>query len=238
MGTFYICPTPIGNLNDISTRLVQVLSEVEIIYAEDTRVAKKLLSHLNQKKEVRSYFKGNEVKKIDENVFKIANKTTGEYGSGGMLTKIEAAKICGLAGCKMVISSGLILNPLKHINLSKECTWFLPEISKLDARKKWIASSVSPKGELMIDNGAIIALKKGKSLLAAGIKNIKGNFDKGDHIKIVDEKNFELGRGLSSFSSEEIGKIKGQHSDKINKILGYKTKSEVVHKDDMVGFSK
>ena len=179
-----------------------------------------------------------EVKKIDENVFKIANKTTGEYGSGGMLTKIEAAKICGLAGCKMVISSGLILNPLKHINLSKECTWFLPEISKLDARKKWIASSVSPKGELMIDNGAIIALKKGKSLLAAGIKNIKGNFDKGDHIKIVDEKNFELGRGLSSFSSEEISKIKGQHSDKINKILGYKTKSEVVHKDDMVGFSK
>ena len=179
-----------------------------------------------------------EVKKIDENVFKIANKTTGEYGSGGMLTKIEAAKICGLSGCKMVISSGLILNPLKHINLSKECTWFLPEISKLDARKKWIASSVSPKGELMIDNGAIIALKKGKSLLAAGIKNIKGNFDKGDHIKIVDEKNFELGRGLSSFSSEEISKIKGQHSDKINKILGYKTKSEVVHKDDMVGFSK
>ena len=66
MGTFYICPTPIGNLNDISTRLVQVLSEVDIIYAEDTRIAKKLLSHLNQKKEVRSYFKGNEVKKIDE----------------------------------------------------------------------------------------------------------------------------------------------------------------------------
>ena len=175
---------------------------------------------------------------MKKDTFKIANKTTGEYGSGGMLTKIEAAKICGLAGCKMVISSGLILNPLKHINLSKECTWFLPEISKLDARKKWIASSVSPKGELMIDNGAIIALKKGKSLLAAGIKNIKGNFDKGDHIKIVDEKNFELGRGLSSFSSEEISKIKGQHSDKINKILGYKTKSEVVHKDDMVGFSK
>ena len=76
----------------------------------------------------------------------------------------------------MVISSGLILNPLKHINLSKECTWFLPEISKLDARKKWIASSVSPKGELIIDNGAIIALKKGKSLLAAGIKNIKGKY--------------------------------------------------------------
>ena len=66
MGTFYICPTPIGNLNDISTRLVQVLSDVDIVYAEDTRVAKKLLSHLNQKKEVRSYFKGNEVKKIDE----------------------------------------------------------------------------------------------------------------------------------------------------------------------------
>jgi len=175
-----------------------------------------------------------EVKKIDENVFKIANKTTGEYGSGGMLTKIEAAKICGLAGCKMVISSGLILNPLKHINLSKECTWFLPEISKLDARKKWIASSVSPKGELMIDNGAIIALKKGKSLLAAGIKSINGKFNKGDHVKILDKNMNEHARGLSSFNSDEILRIKGHHSSKISEILGYISKSEVIHKDDMV----
>ena len=104
--------------------------------------------------------------------------------------------------------------------------------------KKWIISSIAPKGEIIIDDGAKKALQSGKSLLAAGIKKISGKFNKGDHIKIVDEKNFELGRGLSSFSSEEISKIKGQHSDKINKILGYKTKSEVVHKDDMVEFSK
>ena len=110
----------------------------------------------------------------------------------------------------------------------------MPKVSKLHARKKWIISSVSPKGELIIDDGAIKALTKGKSLLAAGIKNVNGKFNKGDHIKILDKNMKEYARGLSSFSSDEISKIKGQHSNKINDLLGYITKSEVVHKDDMV----
>ena len=106
--------------------------------------------------------------------------------------------------------------------------------SKLDARKKWIISSVSPKGELIIDEGAIEALKKGKSLLAAGIKKVNGKFNKGDHIKILDKNMKEYARGLSSFTSDEILKIKGQHSNKIHELLGYISKSEVIHKDDMV----
>ena len=93
---------------------------------------------------------------------------------------------------------------------------------------------MSPKGELIIDEGAIAALKKGKSLLAAGIKEINGNFQKGDHIKIIDKNFREHARGLSSFSSDEILKIKGKHSNKIKDLLGYVAKSEVVHKDDMV----
>ena len=105
---------------------------------------------------------------------------------------------------------------------------------KLHARKKWIISSVSPKGELVIDDGAKKALLNGKSLLAAGIKKISGKFSKGDHIKILDNKRNEFARGLSSFSSEEIMKILGCHSNEIEKILGYISKSEVVHKDDMV----
>jgi glutamate 5-kinase len=151
-----------------------------------------------------------------------------------MDTKIEAARICNLAGCNMVIANGLYLNPINHIEKKKSSTWFISKVPKLDARKKWIISSVSPKGELIIDDGAKKALINGKSLLAAGIKKVNGDFKKGDHIKILDNKRKEFARGLSSFSSNEINKILGCHSNEIKKILGYISKSEVVHKDDMV----
>ncbi len=174
------------------------------------------------------------VKKINNRIEKYISKNISEHGTGGMKTKIEAAKICQISGCYMAIANGLIDRPLKHIISKNYCTWFLPKISKLDARKKWIISSISPKGELIIDDGAIQALKKGKSLLAAGIKNINGKFSKGDHVKILDKNMKEYARGLSSFNSDEIFRIKGQHSSKINEILGYVSKSEVIHKDDMV----
>ncbi len=134
----------------------------------------------------------------------------------------------------MAIANGLSLRPIKKILEKNNCTWFLTKISKLDARKKWIISSISPKGEIIVDDGAIGALKRGKSLLAAGIKKVNGKFNKGDHIKILDVNMIECARGLSSFTSDEISKIKGQHSDKIEELLGYVAKSEVVHKDDMV----
>ncbi len=175
-----------------------------------------------------------EIKKIDNKIEKIADSKSGVYGTGGMKTKIDAAKICLLSGCMMAIANGLILRPLENIQKNNNCTWFLTKISKLDARKKWIISSISPKGELVIDDGAIKALKQGKSLLAAGIKKVNGKFNKGDHIKIVNRQMIEYARGLSSFTSDEISKIKGQHSNKIQDLLGYIAKSEVVHKDDMV----
>jgi glutamate 5-kinase len=134
----------------------------------------------------------------------------------------------------MIIANGLYENPISQIEKKNNCTWFLSKISKLHARKKWIISSISPKGEIIIDNGAKKALINGKSLLAAGIKKVNGNFKKGDHIRILDKSNKECARGLCSFSSDEIKKILGCHSREIEKILGYITKSEVVHKDDMV----
>ena len=94
--------------------------------------------------------------------------------------------------------------------------------------------SILIKGDVIIDDGALNALKKGKSLLAAGIKTVRGNFNKGDHIKILDKNMNEFARGLSSFTSAEISKIKGQHSNTISSLLGYVSKSEVIHKDDMV----
>ena len=100
--------------------------------------------------------------------------------------------------------------------------------------KKWIISSIAPKGSIIIDDGAKKALRSGKSLLAAGIKKISGKFNKGDHVKILDKRNNECARGLSSFASDEIVKIMGHHSNQIEKLLGYVAKSEVIHKDDMV----
>ena len=151
-----------------------------------------------------------------------------------MITKIDAAKVCQLSGCKMAIANGLSLRPIKQILKKNNCTWFLTKVSKLDARKKWIISSIAPKGSIIIDEGAKKALKSGKSLLAAGIKKISGKFNKGDHVKILDKKNNECARGLSSFTSDEIVKIMGHHSNQIEKLLGYVSKSEVIHKDDMV----
>jgi glutamate 5-kinase len=174
------------------------------------------------------------VSNLDKDIKKIYIKGVTEFGKGGMNTKIEAAKICNLAGCNMIIANGLYLNPIQQIEKKNICTLFESRISKLHARKKWIISSVSPKGTLVIDDGAKKALVGGKSLLAAGIINLSGKFNKGDHIKILDTKNKEFARGLSSFSSEEINKIMGCHSNEIEKKLGYITKSEVVHKDDMV----
>ena len=174
------------------------------------------------------------VQNLNEDLKKVNLRGNNEFGSGGMNTKIEAAKICQLSGCNMIIANGLYLNPIDKIIKNNNYTLFISKISKLDARKKWIISSVSPKGELIIDEGAKKALKNGKSLLAAGIKKVNGKFNKGDHIKILDKTNKECARGLCSLSSGEIAKILGQHSKKIEQILGYTAKSEVVHKDDMV----
>ena len=177
------------------------------------------------------------VNNLNKDIKNINIRGMTEFGSGGMNTKIEAAKICNLAGCNMVIANGLYLNPISQIEKNDNCTWFISKTSKLHARKKWIISSISPKGELTIDEGAKKALINGKSLLAAGIKRVSGKFSKGDHIKILDNKKKEFARGLSSFSSEEINKIMGCHSNEIREILGYVSKSEVVHKDDMVEIS-
>jgi glutamate 5-kinase len=175
-----------------------------------------------------------QIKNIDKEIERIATKSISEHGTGGMRTKIDAARICQLSGCQMAIANGLSIRPIKKILEKNNCTWFLPKISKLDARKKWIISSISPKGELFIDDGAKRALSSGKSLLAAGIKKVSGRFKKGDHIKVLDSQNSECARGLSSFSSDEIIKIMGHHSKEIEKLLGYVAKSEVIHKDDMV----
>jgi len=175
-----------------------------------------------------------EVNNIDEKIYSFVDKKKNTYGSGGMATKLQAAKICMDSGCYMAIASGNHMNPISKLMKDNICTWFLPKVSRLHAREKWIVSSIGSNGKIYIDDGAVKALKNGKSLLPAGIIKIEGKFLKGDNILIVDNNGKDCARGLTSFSAEEIDKIKGLKSDQIEKVLGYSSKSEIVHKDDMV----
>ncbi|MFL2890213.1 MAG: glutamate 5-kinase [Pelagibacteraceae bacterium] len=215
-----------GDNDRLAARVAQIIgadtliifSDIDGLY-EDSKSKKKLIK---------------EVKNLNKKIYSLVDKKINYLGSGGMTTKLEAAKICMNSGCRMIIANGQYLNPLSKLMSGKTYTSFEPKISTLDARKKWIVSSINSSAKIYIDKGAAKALSNGKSLLAAGVVNVKGNFKKGENILIVDKDDNELARGLSSFSSYEINKIKGLHSNQIENILGYASKSEIIHKDDMV----
>ena len=174
------------------------------------------------------------VNKIDEKIRALIDNKKNNYGSGGISTKLDAAKICINSGCHMFLANGKKDNPIKNMIKNKVYTHFTPKISSLDAKKKWIIGSLNSTGIIYIDQGASRALNNGKSLLAAGIIKITGFFKKGENVLILDQNEKHLARGLASFNSEEINKIKGKQSKEIEKILGYLSKSEIIHKDDMV----
>ena len=174
------------------------------------------------------------VKRIDDKIKNLIENKKNNYGSGGIQTKLDAAKICMNSGCHMFISNGKKNNPIKNMLKDKIYTHFIPKISSLDAKKKWIIGSLNSSGKIYIDQGASQALSNGKSLLAAGITKIIGSFKKGENVLVIDQYEKHLARGLASFNSEEIDKIKGKQSKEIEKILGYLSKTEIIHKDDMV----
>ena len=215
-----------GDNDRLAARVAQIIGADLLIILSDVDGLYETIS--NKKSLI------NKVEVIDNNLFSLVDKKINTYGSGGMTTKLEAAKICMNSGCNMLIANGTNFNPIKRIFEKKLFTWFVPKISNLDARKKWIISSLSSSAKIYIDRGASMALKLGKSLLPAGITKVSGNFKKGDNILIVDNNNIDIARALSSFTSNEIDKIKGLQSNQIENILGYRSKSEIVHKDDIV----
>ena len=214
-----------GDNDRLAARVAQIIGADTLIILSDVDG---LYDKSKSKKIIKTVYK------IDLSINALIDNKKNSYGSGGIATKLDAAKICINAGCHMFIGNGKKDNPIKNMIKNKNYTHFIPKISSLDARKKWIISSLSSSGKIYIDQGAAKALDKGKSLLAAGITKIEGQFEKGENILIVDESNQNLARGLSSFSSIEIEKIKGKQSKEIENILGYLSKSEIVHKDDMV----
>lgn len=162
----------------------------------------------------------------------------GEAGSGlskgGMVTKLMAAKIARQAGCHMVITSGHALEPLKSLEDGARSTWFPASDSPLAARKRWIAGSLEVAGVVVVDDGAAGALRAGKSLLPAGITAAEGGFDRGDAVIVKGLDGQELGRGLSAYSAADVRAIMGANSRDIEKLLGYKGREEVIHRNDLV----
>ena len=214
-----------GDNDRLAARVAQIIGADELVIFSDVDG---LYDKSKQKKIVKT------VKVIDEKIISLIENKKNNYGSGGISTKLDAAKICMNSGSHMFIANGKKDNPISNMLNKKKFTHFLPKISSLDAKKKWIIGSLNSNGTIKIDDGAAKALLNGKSLLAAGINKINGSFEKGENVLILDQNNNQLARGLSSFSSEEIDKIKGKQSKEIEKILGYLSKTEIIHKDDMV----
>ena len=151
-----------------------------------------------------------------------------------MRPKSEAGKIATTAGTHMVIASGHIDNPLRSIADGGPCTWFLTPANPVTARKKWIAGSLEPRGTLTVDAGAVAALRRGKSLLPAGVTRVDGAFSRGDAVVIRGPDGAEIGRGLIAYDAEDAVKIRGKSSGDILLILGFAGRAEMIHRDDLV----
>ncbi len=163
-----------------------------------------------------------------------APNAAANVGTGGMATKLAAAQIAARAGCYMCIINGHPLAPLSRLENGELCSWFKPVANPVDARRQWITGSIRPKGQLFIDKGAAKALASGKSLLAAGVTAIDGDFYKGDTVSIVDEHSHEIARGLVSYDVADAALILGLKSGDILEALGYDNGAALVHRDNLV----
>lgn len=179
------------------------------------------------------------ISKIDEQIEKIAETTSGRATVGGMATKIQATKTAAAFGVPTIIANGKEKDTLLDIFEGKETgTLFNPEEEKLSARKHWIAYTLKSAGEIVIDDGAKRAvLKYGKSVLPSGVTSVKGKFDVGDAIVCMDENGNILAKGLASYSAAEIRKIMGAKTSEIESILGYTYGGEILHRDDLAVLS-
>jgi glutamate 5-kinase len=151
-----------------------------------------------------------------------------------MVTKLAAARIATMAGCRMAIASGHARHPLAALAAGGRATWFRPNAEPLTARKRWIAAHLDLNGHVVIDTGACRALTAGKSLLPAGVTAVVGDFERGDLIGVRDQTGREIARGLSNYPADEARALAGRHSGLSESILGYRGREELIHRDDMV----
>ena len=177
-----------------------------------------------------------EVRQVDSEILAMAGETRSDIGSGGMATKVQAARIATHAGCSTVVASGAIERPLETLAAGGKCTVFRAEGTPAAARKQWLVGVLEVRGELRLDDGAVAALRADKSLLPVGVVEVLGNFRRGDVVTLVDHAGNELGRGLAEYSDEEATQLVGCQSEQIEERLGYRGRSVMVHRDDLVLF--
>jgi len=209
--------------NLIDADLLIILSDISGLYTADPRI--------NPQATLIP-----EVKKIDESIFALATGSRSGLGTGGMYTKLQAARMATACGITVIIARGDEPDILiKLANGKSAGTKFLPSSNKLESRERWILAGLSVKGKLIIDEGAATALKnENRSLLAAGIIETEGNFERGDLVDIFNAAGQRLGSGITNYSSADVEKIKGVHSRKIQSILGYDYGSEIIHRNNLV----
>ena len=175
-----------------------------------------------------------EIAQITPDIMAMAGPANAAYASGGMVTKLEAARIATSAGCQMIICNGQSPAPLSRLEAGARCTIFAAALSPHTARKQWIAGALTPKGTIRIDDGAARALRAGRSLLPAGVIAVNGQFERGDLIEIEDSAGLVIGHGLSSYGHRDAMAIRGHKSNKIESVLGYRERDEMIHADNLV----
>jgi glutamate 5-kinase len=207
----------------ISADVLILLSDIDGLYERDPRVdpSARHIPHVAQ---------------IDADIEAMAGGVNAQagMGSGGMRTKLEAAKIAAAAGCATVIMRGGEDHPLARLQAGARATWFAPRSTPRQAYKAWIAGALSPAGALVVDRGAADAVRAGKSLLPAGVTAVVGAFEKGDAVRIVDGEGRDIARGLTRYDARDADRIKGMKSAEIETALGYSSGAALVHADDMV----
>ena len=174
------------------------------------------------------------VEDIDASIVAMAGESASDLGSGGMITKRAAARVALGAGCHMAIASGRVPHPLAALAEGARCTWYVARQSPTTVRKQWIAGSLEPAGELLIDAGAARALARGSSILPAGVLEVAGEFSRGDAVVVREPEGPPLAQGLVAYSAREARSIRGRHSRDIESLLGYRGRDDLIHRDDLV----
>jgi len=209
----------------VSAECLVLLSDVDGLYTADPR-------HDENARYV------DEVTEITREVLDMAGGPGSAHGSGGMRTKLEAARIAVGAGCRMCIAAGRVARPISVLLGGGKATWFLPSATPGAARKQWIAGTLKPRGTLRVDAGAERALGSGRSLLPAGVPAVDGRFDRGDAVSVLAADGHEIARGLVAYPADEAVRIAGRRSGEIAEILGYTSRDEIIHRDDLVLLAK
>jgi glutamate 5-kinase len=175
-----------------------------------------------------------EIREITPEIAAMGGGSASAMGSGGMATKIAAARIATAAGCSMAIAAGAPLHPVRRLEEGADCSWFLPAQNPENARKQWIAGALRPSGSVSIDAGAAQALRSGKSLLPAGMVAVSGHFSRGDTVSVLDRDGNEIARGITAYNDSDAARLVGKRSADIEGIVGFRGRAEMIHRDNLV----